>query len=221
MKTQEKNFFDSPNMINYGVIGILIILIILSQSFAIQSQLGFVDIFRSIINNNSMYFISLIYFSLLRFKFGKKYFDYLNLILFGFYFLTTFASLFTIFQSFRIDSILSLVFNVLVTIYFGYSFFTNTMIGKDLKLSDSPLDEISNNQYYHVSITLIMVLLVISLISVSSFQDVVVYILEAIYHLLLVRYIFLYKEYIDNKILNKNKTKSKTKTKKEEEGDDK
>ena len=199
MKKQEKDFFDSPNMITFIITGLLVILIILSQSFAIQSHLGASDIFRSIINHNSIYLVSLCYFILIKVKFGKRYFDYLNVVMFVFYLLTTFASLFTIFQSFGFDSILNLSFNVLVTLYFGYSFFTNTVVGRDLKLSNSPLAEIKNDQYYYLLMGIIGVSLIVSLISDSSFENVVVYLLEAIYKLLFIRYIYLYKEYIDHK----------------------
>ena len=119
--------------------------------------------------------------------------------MFVFYFLTTFASLFTIFQSFGFSSILSLSFNVILTLYFGYSFFSDTAIGKDLKLTDSPLAEIKNIQYFYLLIAIIVIDLIVSLISVGNFEDVVVYLLEAMYEFLLVRYIYLYKEYIEHK----------------------
>ena len=208
-KSSEKDFFDSPSMITYILIGLLVVLIILSQSFAIQSHMEAGDIFRSIINHNSIYLVSLIYFILIRVKFGKKYFDYLNVVMFVFYLLTTFASLFTIFQSFGFDSILNLAFNVLITLYFGYSFFTRTVIGKDLKLSDSPLAEINNGQYYYLLIGIIAISLIVSLVSVNSFEDVVVYLLEAIYQFMFVRYIYLYKEYVERKELDIVKEKEK------------
>ena len=65
-KSSEKDFFDSPSMITYILIGLLVVLIILSQSFAIQSHMEAGDIFRSIINHNSIYLVSLIYFILIR-----------------------------------------------------------------------------------------------------------------------------------------------------------
>lgn len=222
MNRQEKDFFDSPNMITFIITGLLVVLIILSQSFAIQSHLGASDIFRSIINHNSIYLVSLFYFILIKVKFGKRYFDYLNVVMFVFYLLTTFASLFTIFQSFGFDSILNLSFNVLVTLYFGYSFFTNTVVGRDLKLSNSPLAEIKNDQYYYLLMGIIGVLLIVSLISASSFENVVVYLLEAIYKLLFVRYIYLYKEYIDHKELDsevEEKVKDNKDTVKEEKSE--
>ena len=204
---KEKDFFDSPSMITYIIIGLLVILIILSQSFAIQNNLGAKEIFTSIINYNSVQLVSLGYFILIRFKIGKRYFDYLNVILFVFYLLSTFASLFTIFQSFGFDSLLSLAFNVLITLYFGYSFFTNTVIGRELKLSNSPLAEINNGQYYYLLMGIIVVSLIVALISVNSFEDVVVYLLEFMYQALLVRYIYLYKEFIDHKELEKTSEK--------------
>ena len=220
-KSSEKDFFDSPSMITYILIGLLVVLIILSQSFAIQSHMEAGDIFRSIINHNSIYLVSLIYFILIRVKFGKKYFDYLNVVMFVFYLLTTFASLFTIFQSFGFDSILNLAFNVLITLYFGYSFFTSTVIGKDLRLSDSPLAEINNGQYYYLLIGIIAISLIVSLVSVNSFEDVVVYLLEAIYQFMFVRYIYLYKEYIERKELEAFKEKEKKEEKVEEVKEDK
>ena len=222
MNRQEKDFFDSPNMITFIITGLLVVLIILSQSFAIQSHLGASDIFRSIINHNSIYLVSLFYFILIKVKFGKRYFDYLNVVMFVFYLLTTFASLFTIFQSFGFDSILNLSFNVLVTLYFGYSFFTNTVVGRDLKLSNSPLAEIKNDQYYYLLMGIIGVSLIVSLISASSFENVVVYLLEAIYKFLFVRYIYLYKEYIDHKELDSDveeKVKDNKDTVKEEKSE--
>ena len=220
-KSNEKDFFDSPSMITYILIGLLVVLIILSQSFAIQSHMAAGDIFRSIINHNSIYLVSLIYFILIRVKFGKKYFDYLNVVMFVFYLLTTFASLFTIFQSFGFDSILNLAFNVLITLYFGYSFFTSTVIGKDLRLSDSPLAEINNGQYYYLLIGIIAISLIVSLVSVNSFEDVVVYLLEAIYQFMFVRYIYLYKEYIERKELEVFKEKEKKEEKVEKVKEDK
>lgn len=220
-KNNEKDFFDSPSMITYILIGLLVVLIILSQSFAIQSHMEAGDIFRSIINHNSIYLVSLIYFILIRVKFGKKYFDYLNVIMFIFYLLTTFASLFTIFQSFGFDSILNLAFNVLITLYFGYSFFTSTVIGKDLRLSDSPLSEINNGQYYYLLIGIIAISLIVSLVSVNSFEDVVVHLLEAIYKFMFVRYVYLYKEYIERKELEASKEKTKKEEKTEEVKEDK
>lgn len=220
-KSSEKDFFDSPSMITYILIGLLVVLIILSQSFAIQSHMEAGDIFRSIINHNSIYLVSLIYFILIRVKFGKKYFDYLNVVMFVFYLLTTFASLFTIFQSFGFDSILNLAFNVLITLYFGYSFFTSTVIGKDLRLSDSPLSEINNGQYYYLLIGIIAISLIVSLVSVNSFEDVVVHLLEAIYKFMFVRYVYLYKEYIERKELEASKEKTKKEEKTEEVKEDK
>ena len=49
---------------------------ILSQSFAINNNLGAVEIFRNILNHNSIYLFMLLYFVSLKTYFGKKYFNY-------------------------------------------------------------------------------------------------------------------------------------------------
>ena len=70
---------------------------------------------------------------------------------------------------------------------------------------------------------IIGVSLIVSLISASSFENVVVYLLEAIYKLLFVRYIYLYKEYIDHKELDSDveeKVKDNKDTVKEEKSED-
>ena len=54
---------------------------------------------------------------MLHFKVGKKYFDHLNVIMLIFFGLITLASMFTVFQSFGLASLLQLGINILFTIY--------------------------------------------------------------------------------------------------------
>ena len=211
---KEKDWFDSPNIVSLVIIGILIILILASQSFAIQNHLSFGEIFRSIINHNSIYFITLIYFLALRFKIGKKYFDYLNVIMAILYLLLSFASVFTIFQSFGLASLLNLALTVLLTLYFIYSFICNTVFGKELKLSNTPLNEIKNQQYFYLVCCLLIAILIVDLIAASNFEGVVISLLEVMYQVLFARYIYLYKEYTDTK-----EKRFKEKEKKEKEQD--
>ena len=58
-------------------------------------------------------------------------------------------------------------------------------------------------------IGIIAISLIVSLVSVNSFEDVVVYLLEAIYQFMFVRYVYLYKEYIERKELEASKEKEK------------
>lgn len=215
--TKEKDWYDSPNMITYMIIGLLIILIISSQSFAIQNNLGAADIFRSILNHNSIYVITLLYFILIRMKFGKKYFDYLNVLMVLLYVLLSVASLFTIFQSFGLASLLSLASNLLLTIYFVYAFLCHTELGKELRLDNSPLAELNNSQYFYIIVSLQVVILIVGLVGASSFESVVIALLEVIYKFLLARYIYLYKEFIEHKEEAKVKVKEKVKEQVKEE----
>lgn len=212
---KEKDWFDSPRMVTYIIIGLLIVLIILSQSFAINSQLGTADIIRSILNHNSIYVLTLIYFVLLHFKIGKKYFDHLNVLMLMFFILITIASFFTIFQSFGLASLLQLGINILFTVYFLFAFLSNTLIGKELHLNNSLLVELKNEQYFYLITTLLVVNLIVALISSTSFESIVISLLEVLFYFLFARYISLYKEYDDRK----ESSPRKKKIKKEEESD--
>lgn len=212
---KEKDWFDSPRMVTYIIIGLLIVLIILSQSFAINSQLGTADIIRSILNHNSIYVLTLIYFVLLHFKIGKKYFDHLNVLMLMFFILITIASFFTIFQSFGLASLLQLGINILFTVYFLYAFLSNTLIGKELHLNNSLLVELKNEQYFYLITTLLVVNLIVALISSTSFESIVISLLEVLFYFLFARYISLYKEYDDRK----ESSPRKKKIKKDEESD--
>ncbi len=212
---KEKDWFDSPRMVTYVIIGLLIVLIILSQSFAINSQLGTSDIIRSILNHNSIYVLTLIYFVMLHFKVGKKYFDHLNVIMLVFFGLITLASMFTVFQSFGLASLLQLGINILFTIYFLYAFISNTVIGKELHLSTSVIVELKNEQYFYLITTLLVIHLVVTLINSTSFESIVISLLEVLFYFLFARYISLYKEYDDMKVSSSKKKKIK----KEEESD--
>ena len=212
---KEKDWFDSPRMVTYVIIGLLIVLIILSQSFAINSQLGTSDIIRSILNHNSIYVLTLIYFVMLHFKVGKKYFDHLNVIMLVFFGLITLASMFTVFQSFGLASLLQLGINILFTIYFLYALISNTVIGKELHLSTSVIVELKNEQYFYLITTLLVIHLVVALINSTSFESIVISLLEVLFYFLFARYISLYKEYDDMKVSSSKKKKIK----KEEESD--
>lgn len=212
---KEKDWFDSPRMVTYVIIGLLIVLIILSQSFAINSQLGTSDIIRSILNHNSIYVLTLIYFVMLHFKVGKKYFDHLNVIMLVFFGLITLASMFTVFQSFGLASLLQLGINILFTVYFLYAFISNTVIGKEFHLSTSVIVELKNEQYFYLITTLLVVHLVVALINSTSFESIVISLLEVLFYFLFARYISLYKEYDDMKVSSSKKKKIK----KEEESD--
>lgn len=212
---KEKDWFDSPRMVTYVIIGLLIVLIILSQSFAINSQLGTSDIIRSILNHNSIYVLTLIYFVMLHFKVGKKYFDHLNVIMLVFFGLITLASMFTVFQSFGLASLLQLGINILFTVYFLYAFISNTVIGKEFHLSTSVIVELKNEQYFYLITTLLVIYLVVTLINSTSFESIVISLLEVLFYFLFARYISLYKEYDDMKVSSSKKKKIK----KEEESD--
>ena len=77
---KEKEWYDNPDLITTMLIGVIILSIILSQSFAIRNHLDTGTILRSILNHNSLYLLALVYFIFIKTKIEKRYFHFLNII---------------------------------------------------------------------------------------------------------------------------------------------
>ena len=131
-------WYDNPNIITNLIIIFIGIIIILSQSFAINNNLSTSEILRSIINHNSLYLILLVYFVALKTKVGKRYFDFLNVFLILLYFLNAITSVLTIFQSFSLDALVGCVLQLVLFIYLFHTMFRRTRIWKEFHLSKSP-----------------------------------------------------------------------------------
>ncbi len=209
IRKEEKEWYDNPNMITTMLIAVSILVIILSQSFAIRNHLDAGTILRSIINYNSFYLLALVYFILIKTKIGRRYFPFLNILISIFFCLITVASTFTIFLSFGLTSVVDLALNLVLTIYFIYVFIHDTVIGTELKMKETPMDEVNNSQYFYAICGLVVVALVVSLIGANTFDEVVLALLDSIYYALFARYIFLYKEFQDKKKLSKRKKNKK------------
>ena len=199
-------WYNDASTITTGVIGLIIITILLSQSFAIKNGLSAVDILSSILTHNSTYLCVCLYFIALKTKFGKKYFDHLNLILILFYLFTTFTSFLTVFQSFNLDSLMSLFIHVFIVLYLVHTFFRGTRIWKEFKLSKSPFNEFSNEGYFYTVVILGVILLAINLIMTTSFHGTVLSLLDCSFTYLFARYIYLYWQYLDLKKIDSKNT---------------
>ena len=66
-KNTEIKWFDSGNIITSFIIGIIALIIICSQSFAVSSNNTF-QMFGSVINHNSIYLLVVVYFIILKKK---------------------------------------------------------------------------------------------------------------------------------------------------------
>ncbi len=196
---KEIEWYDNPDFIVSILLGLNIAVIILSQAFAIKNNLSSLEIFRSILNHNSTYIMLLVYFVFLKTKVGKKYFNFLNIILIIFYALVTIASLLTVFQSFGLSSLVYLILYLIIFIYLIDTFMRDTRLWKDLELGKLPFDEVTNDWYFYAIMLLSVVYLAVDLISASSFDGVVLSTLGTICIMLFARYIYLYKAYQESK----------------------
>lgn len=207
MSAKVKNqieWYNNPNTITSFIIGLIGLIIILSQSFAINNNLSAINILGSILNHNSIYLLVFGYFVLLKTNIGKKYFDFLNIFLILIYGLEAVASLLTIFQSFTLAMLLSLAINFILVIYLIHSFLRNTRVWKSAELSKSPFNEISNDNYFYSILFISITLLAVNLISTTSLDGTILTLMDTGYIILFARYIFLYRKYLDDKNINSN-----------------
>ncbi len=198
-KTNERIWYDNPNLLTSILIGLIAVILILSQSFAVKNNLAVTDILGSLLNYNSIYILTLVYFVALKIKIGKKYFDFLNILLILVYFLISVASLFTVFQSFGISSLISCVLNIVLLFYLTYTFTKETKFYKDLKLDQIPFDEVAQEWYFYAISVLAIILFVADLIVVENMQAVILATLNCVYSILFARYIYLYNNHLERK----------------------
>lgn len=198
-KQTEIEWYDNPLIVTNIIIGLIAIIIILSQSFAINNNLSTQAILRSIINHNSIYLIVLVYFVALKTNIGKKYFDFLNIFLIILYFLTAITSVLTLFQSFSLESLIGCLLQIVLFVYLFHTLLRRTRVWKDFHLKKSPFNEIKNDSYFYIVMILAIILLAIDLIATTTFDGTVLALLDAIYIILFARYVYLYGCFLDNK----------------------
>lgn len=191
----------------YSITGLLITTIlaaiICSQSFAVGDSS--LSVFTSVINHNSSYLFVLIYFILLLTNKGKRYFNYLNVILIFIYLISTITSFLTLIQSFSLITISVFLENIILFVYLVHVMLRDTRLWDEFHLARSPFNEISNEGYYYAIVVVVVFGLIVNLISTVVVSGLFVSVLDAIYVLLFGRYIYLYRDYLDyNKIDSDN-----------------
>ena len=203
MKNKRDSWFNSGDMITRLIICTIILIIICSQSFVVGEKIT-LQLIGSIINHNSIYVLILVYFIFVRTKFGKKYFNYLNVILMLIYAISSFTSFLTVVQAFSLSSLLDFIVEALLLIYMIHTLFRDTLGWKEFKLAKSPFNELSNANIFYSIVILSLSVLLVNLISIVALDGVLIAFLDAIYMVLLSRYIYLYREYLDENKIDAN-----------------
>ena len=127
---KKNKWYDNANMITSLIIGTILLIIIFTQSFALRRN-GSIELFTSIINHNSVYLFILIYFILLKFYVGKRYFNYLSVFVIFIYFIITTTSFLTVIQAFSLITSLDFLLNTLLLIYMVHTLMRDTRIWRD------------------------------------------------------------------------------------------
>ena len=203
-KKNEIEWFDNPNVVTNLIILMIGLIVILSQSFAVNNGLGVAEILSGILNHNIGYLLVFVYFVALKIKVGKRYFDFLNIFLIVLYGLTTITSLLTLLQSFGLGSLLGFGIDLMIFIYMIHTFLRSTIMWKSMGLNKSPFNEINNSGYFYSILVLSVTLLAVNLISTTSLDGTILTLMDALYTILFIRYIFLYGEYLDSKKISIN-----------------
>lgn len=210
---KEKEWYDDENLITSMLIGLLILIIIVSQSFAIRNQLGLGFMVRSLLNYNSIYLIFLTYFILIKTKFGKRNFNVCNICLIVIQMLVVLASLFNIFQVFHVTTITNFILNGMVFIYMIYSLLKDTALWERFHLSKLSFERIENQYYFYIISAVAGLSLIIGIFSSFSFDTVVLSLLKTMMMIGIARYLYLWLNY------QEKRTKEKLEEKMKEEED--
>ena len=162
--------------------------------------------FQDVLNHNITYMIALVYFVSLKTKFGKKYFDYINLVMIVVFFILFVTSILTVFQSFNLATLLSLAIHTLLVVYFFHVFMRGTRFWNEFSLDKSPFNELSNEWFFWALVIIEIILFSVNLITTATFSGTVLATFDCIYVILFSRYIYLYGVYLDSKKINTKNT---------------
>lgn len=205
-KKDSELWYDNPSIVTWLIILIISIIILSSQSFSINSNVDALRMFQDVLNHNITYMIALVYFVSLKTKFGKKYFDYINLVMIVVFFILFVTSILTVFQSFNLATLLSLAIHTLLVVYFFHVFMRGTRFWKEFSLEKSPFNELSNEWFFWALVIIEVVLFSVNLITTATFNGTVLATFDCIYIILFSRYIYLYGVYLDSKKINAKNT---------------
>lgn len=195
-------WYNDPSIITISIMCLIGLIIVLSQSFAINSTVNGIKMFGNVLNHNISYMIVLVYFISLETKIGKKYFNYINLLLIILYFIIFLTSIFTVFQSLSLTSLLSLVIYGLFVVYLVHTLLRDTNIWKEFKLEVSPFNDLSNEWYFNSIILLRAILFIVNLVFITSSDGIILELLDFVYIGLFGRYIYLYRCHLIEKNRN-------------------
>ena len=73
-------WYDNPNILTNVILVLAIIIIIISQSMAVNSDVSGILMLRNLFNHNFTYIAAIIYFALLNTKIGRRNFNLINTI---------------------------------------------------------------------------------------------------------------------------------------------
>ena len=126
---KNKEWYDNSRIISLLAIISSLIVVGIGQSLTIKMGFSTGGVFSNRLNANFMYLIMALYFALINFKIGKKYFNYLNLGIIILHGIIGVTSIFTVIQLSSsgtinfLAALISSILNISIFIYMLYSLF--------------------------------------------------------------------------------------------------
>lgn len=199
-------WYNNPVIVSNLVLLVVVLIIIFSQSLGIYSDIKAWEVFKNVINLNSIYILVFLYFISIKTKFGRKYFNYLNVILIFIHLLIAITSFLSLIQQLTIVSFILFVINIFLFLFQVHTLLKDTNIWNEFNLFKSPFNEVEYD-FFFIVITLLSILyFVINMVITNEFSSVVLTLFITIYNILFSRFLLLYGNHRE---FNKNKIKKK------------
>ncbi len=185
-------FLNDPSKITNGIIVSLLLYMLISIIYNYISDLGLLDLF----GKHFFYILLTLYFILLKTKFGKESFSYMNVILAILLGIKALGSFFNLLTTFNFETLLSLF------VYgFFFLYFINAFFYKYLEKINK-IKNINNKISFYLLCSILFILyllLLIKYIKVYSVVKIIGMIIECIILVFFARYIYLYKNFREMK----------------------
>lgn len=196
-KKENTVWLNNPNILSSLILLVIFLIIVSNQGYIANGNTK--EIMSNVVNNNTIFILVFIYFACLKFKFGKKNFNILNMILLFLYFIFALTTALQLFKVFSIIALLYALINILLFIQLFHTLLRDTRYWEDYGIEKSPFNEFDEDFYFNGILLLSILYLVVNMLALDHVRDLSVALFTTIYYIFFSRFIYLYDKYLDSK----------------------
>ena len=201
MKLEDKKektlWLNNPNILSSLILLVIFLIIVSNQGYIANGNTK--EIMSNVVNNNTIFILVFIYFACLKFKFGKKNFNILNIILLFLYFIFALTTALQLFKVFSIIALLYALINILLFIQLFHTLLRDTRYWEDYGIEKSPFNELDEDFYFNGILLLSVLYLVVNMLALDQVRDLSVSLFTSIYYIFFSRFVYLYDKHLDKK----------------------